>query len=813
MPQKVLRFTGINRKVSEFQSNGACEELINVRPTATGVEVVKPKKELFGNVEYDIYTHSFGNTSNFIGIKHEQDVFEMYLVSNAGSLSLIAEIPSNGPEYSIAFIGNQILFSHNTYLYAFDYKDNKYERFDAAVPDDLDISYTVSYGYGYSKEGNPENSNPNDNSFKASVMEHWSSALGQNSKVDETFGAVLVAFNVSLSDGTEFWTNKWIYVNPFLNDNVKKMIYYEDGNTKRFTFNSYSINFTISKKQFSSSGVRNLVKSVNVYATRPVFPYDIDSMTAVTDNVHDREIYAKTMDMKGTGITKQLLYFQQSIPVGKIENGNVSFKLDFGESQAGEKVLEVDNGPVKRAGEMISYNNRAHFYNSYATIVPQSVVCRSNVNYDFQTRAAYVHLECNDKTVVCKTTAKVPAIASTTSLYKISCCYPDARAKKILIATDENETDFCTINLEQSERYNFSWGEANYYSSYVVSDAVLTPSYSVAEPNAINVSAQYNAFVFPIEYSYSVGGRILDIATSYLPISSTQVGQYPLTVFTSSGIYALEQGSGSSLYGSMVPLQPQVISGKAAPTPFGTFFISSNNLYVLSGRESMDVSQALTGSRETGLINLDSYRKLCCGENRYLYNFSPLLSGEDFKEFIQDATLTYDQYNNELFISSGNVLKGYSYVFNLNSKQFHKIANRYTATQNGARYVVEWEGTDRRVVDLFSEENTERSILLQSRPFSLDAFNSHINRLIFLVDAKLKDDQNLCLSVFGSDNLNDWKCIISSQKHDTTLRQIRTNRAAKSYKDYIILINGTVDADTDLSEIIADYSVVSRRLG
>jgi hypothetical protein len=67
--------------------------------------------------------------------------------------------------------------------------------------------------------------------------------------------------------------------------------------------------------------------------------------------------------------------------------------------------------------------------------------------------------------------------------------------------------------------------------------------------------------------------------------------------------------------------------------------------------------------------------------------------------------------------------------------------------------------------------------------------------------------------VFGSDNLYDWKCIISAQKHNTVLRQIRTNRAAKSYKDYVILINGLVSTDTDLSDIIADYTVVSRRLG
>ena len=44
-------------------------------------------------------------------------------------------------------------------------------------------------------------------------------------------------------------------------------------------------------------------------------------------------------------------------------------------------------------------------------------------------------------------------------------------------------------------------------------------------------------------------------------------------------------------------------------------------------------------------------------------------------------------------------------------------------------------------------------------------------------------------------------------------KHIRTNKAAKSYKDYVILINGYVSTDTDISDLIADYTVVQRRLG
>jgi hypothetical protein len=84
MPQKVLRFTGINRKVNEFQSSGACEELINLRPTSTGLEVVRPKKLKFEGVDYDVYNHTFADKSLFIGVV-AGSTFEIFIVADDGS--------------------------------------------------------------------------------------------------------------------------------------------------------------------------------------------------------------------------------------------------------------------------------------------------------------------------------------------------------------------------------------------------------------------------------------------------------------------------------------------------------------------------------------------------------------------------------------------------------------------------------------------------------------------------------------------------------------------------------------------------------
>lgn len=825
MPQKVLKFTGINRRVNEFQAAGACEELINIRPTVTGLEVVKPKKIKFEDVAYDIYNHTFSSYSNFIGVTINLDEYGRYILyvylldSDDGSeLSLIDSFLVSSKEYDLELIGNQVILSHDKQLRTYVFQDNVYKRIDATVPDDIKITYTRSMSYGSNTETSIEASDPKSNLFKEEAVKTWSAALGQNNQKEAIFGPVVVAMNYSLDDGTEFWTNKFIYINPFaslpLGDNGVRMIYYETDGGKYFVYDSFALRFTIPKTTVSNPNIKNKVTSVNIYASRPVFPYDLDTMFAQS-KIHKREIYGRVKDMEASGVTNEVLYFQKSIPIEDIEKGDVSFYLDFGATQAGKAVMEVDNGPVKRAGKIAVYNNRLHVYNSFDTIFPQSVVCDNtpasadgSISDTFLERDAYVHIACNAETLVLKTKAYVRPVDKLTQVTKtIACCYPDARATKIMIATDETNSDFCRVYLKPSDRYNFAYGETDYYANFSAEEIRNTKNY-IYEASAISVSEQYNPFVFPVINSYRVGGEILDLATSYIPISSTQIGQFPITVFTTNGIFALEQGSNGLLYGNVLPIQPHVIQGKAKATPYGIFFISSNSLYMLSGREAVDVSMPMRGPHELNIRENPSYSKILEGFGGH----SELVSFVDFERYTEGAVLAYDQLNNEVYICNLNDDIEYSYVFNINTKLFHKTQWKLMQS-NGYRYALHHHFGALSYVDLFEEDSSSGFIFLQSRPFSLEAFYTHIQRLIMQIDANITGDQKLGLFVFASDNLHDWKCIISAQKKETVLRHIRTNRAAKSYKDYAIILSGTVSTDTDLSDLIADYTVVSRRLG
>lgn len=808
MPQKVLKFTGINRKKNEFQDAGACEELINVRPAVYGLEVVKPKLKKFAEADYDVYNHVFGDKSIFVAVS-VGSTFSLSIISGGSSLKKIDSFDSSTKDYSISFLANKMLVSHGLNLYLYEYKDDAYVKVETGIPDSFDVSCSIRKGRIY-EQYYPTTAEPDSDEFKELASKHWSATATQCIANGEILGPILIALNVSLSDGTEFWTNKWIYINPDMFwAYVRNVIYDND----TFWFESYKVDLTIANIGTSDSEIEKMISSVNIYTSRQIFPYDIDNMYEIATGI----VQAPSISME-KAVGSQLMYFNKSIDAATLESEDVQFSLVLEESQAGERVLEVDSGAIKRVGNLTTYNNRVHFYDSKAIICPQKLFCSSYVENDDTngntlTADAYVYLECDSQTIVINT--RITMRKNTTEDYpsKIYCCYPDARATKILIHTPKvSAGSYCVVNLKQSDRYNFAYGEATYPDDVVTIGNIRESQSYIPETDKINVSAPYNPFVFPVENSYSVGGKIIDLTTSYMPISSTQIGQYPLTVFTTNGIYSLEQGSGGTLYGNILPIQPLASTTKATPTPYGIFFISSRNLYMLTGRDVANASYVLNGDRELNLREDNAYKKLCLNSDDARFNFSKYLSDVNFEDFISNATLTYDELQNELIISSNDESIGYSYVFNLDTKSYHKVSKRYISKDKNARYVVEQDGNYKYVVDLHTEQENDQSILLQSRPFGIEMAYTHIERLLMLVDAKLTGEQNLCISVFGSDNLSDWKCIISSQKHDTVLRHIRTNRAAKSYKDYVILINGKVDTNTDLSELAVDYAVVNRRL-
>ena len=816
MPQKVLKFTGINRKVNEFSSSGECEELINLRPQiGGGYHVVKPKKIAIDTNLYDsVYEHVFGDTHNLIGVKG--GVVERIFL-NGGSSTITSSFQYK--DVDICTVGNILVVyceSEKRQL-VYKFEDEAYRKYSVALKPIINVEILYAVGTTYNTATAADDS---VGSYQEALI---NAASGFNNKFPNGLcGVAVVGCSYELMDGSELWSTAFIVADGSLTSGYQEPSFNPDSKL----VDASGAKKVSLKLTFADVEAKD-VKRINVYSTRPVFPYEFD----IAGTLGSYKINKLSIDDMNLG--GQVMYYQGSVSVDK---ESASLPLKFGTELSADTIMDVNAGCIERTGKIIAYNNRFHYFGSEVQHVLQvpTVSRITNKEDEISHWIAYVLINGEWKLI-----DKKYSFPDNTPNNFI---YPMAGVKMLAFVKSNGASgdnfavpyeEMFYVSLKDSSAYNYSY--AFEHTPYIMSASsfknlvsdqlwgmdVDTKTFLKKESNAINVSAQFNPFVFPVKYSYSFSGEIRDIATSYLPISSTQIGQYPLTVFTTAGIFALEQGDGSTLYSNITPLQPLVINGTATSTPYGTFFVSSNNLYLLSGREIANMSYVLSGDRELNLRKNTAYKRLVCNDGGIFADFTDMLSNEDFEEYISNVSITYDQLNNDVIISSNDPKKKYSYVLNLDSKAYYKASRKYIGKGNGMKYRVETNNNESVIVDLNTEDIYDKrkgtlisqAVLLQSRPLSLEAFYTHIQRLILLIDATLSGDQNISLSVFGSDNLYNWTCLISSQKKSTIMRQIRTNRAAKSYKDYIILISGVVDTNTDISDLIADYTVVTRRLG
>ena len=211
------------------------------------------------------------------------------------------------------------------------------------------------------------------------------------------------------------------------------------------------------------------------------------------------------------------------------------------------------------------------------------------------------------------------------------------------------------------------------------------------------------------------------------------------------------------------------------------------------------------------------------------YDVSAYLSSVDFKTFVAGASLSYNRFRDEIYIS--NPSYSYSYALSLKHKQWFKISERVWQDTVGSKIINTPGGTvsTMNILDMGSEQETHSvtsqnaaaieipnvTIHLQSRPFTVGYQYSHVQRLVTMIRTKLTSLNNLIVALYGSDDLQNWKLLTYSARNGQTLylSQLRTPPSARSWRYYTICIGGAVQTDTDFGSVLMEYDNVIRRIG
>lgn len=354
--------------------------------------------------------------------------------------------------------------------------------------------------------------------------------------------------------------------------------------------------------------------------------------------------------------------------------------------------------------------------------------------------------------------------------------FPDTHAKELLLYLSSVES--YSIQLEEHNSLNgAAWFDNDGPGTLEEYGTPTTSPVEFEEPNKIYTSEVGNPFYFPLDGINTVGvGKILALASSVKAISQGQFGQFPLYVFTDSGIWMLETDD-KGLYKAKQPMSLDCILDKSRVTPMddAVAYVIERGLMIVSGADTMCISEPMDGK-------LESVPTLFGGT-------VPGLSWENYKNY-KDTTLNtggivcaYDEINRRLHVynyayGSGTGETPYHYVYSTRTKLWSTMSDSYImkSTLNG-KYI----NTTHGLLDI-TQTNTQASMPIQTiltRPinFDTDAYKrmrDNIQRGDIDALRAANTGRKISVLLQGSNDLQSWHDIAAVTMHYRIVRKSGT---------------------------------------
>lgn len=586
----------------------------------------------------------------------------------------------------------------------------------------------------------------------------------------------------------------------------------------------------------------SMIQSVEVYASRPVFYFDpasaFEGFLTIDFGVRYMTMLLVQKEYEDMELGGKQLYHQASIPMESLLNGSVDVELKFGGNlQVTSETLRVDAGAVTRYGKVLSYNSRFHYYDSVARTVVGKPSFSGLHQHSFSSDTTYIFVRHSDESgtrlLYVGTTISDEGFDSADLTIA-----PSVNIKEVILYSKfvRNSAAMyreAICRMTASGTYNFSIGKLGDWrstdgsgtkSEYEALISANAPAVVVtAEPAAINVTEQYNPFVFRVEHSYLAPGNVVDVVPQNYVVTDATYGREPLDVFTTQGVFALIQGSGDILYSWFDPVSPMIADGRAVPTEAGVFFLSGGSLYLCAGHRTTLVSDALMAGPHKYVRSAGpngAYAKIAGGSG--VVDMSSFVSAVDFETFCSGGRLSYNRFRQEVYVSNNDY--AYSYVLSLKYRQWFKAGESLWQDEPASVIAARWSATSGiDYLDLGNEDDGRTEIHLQTRPFSMGYQYAHVHRLVSMVSASLSSAYGdvLVAHLYGSDDLRNWTLLAYARRNGANpamhLSQIRTPSAARSWRYYTVCLTGKVYAgmedNTDIGPFIVDYDPVVRRIG
>lgn len=268
--------------------------------------------------------------------------------------------------------------------------------------------------------------------------------------------------------------------------------------------------------------------------------------------------------------------------------------------------------------------------------------------------------------------------------------YPDSRATHVVIIRDKDSgggTCVCDSDLKESAGLNGAYCLRGMPGTQITDEDSVTPMPAIPEtnngdvetlPNYVITSEVNNPWVYKAEGYYKVStGKILGISSITQALSQGQFGEYPLLVFSETGIWAMSV-DGTGLYQAIHPMSREVCINACSitQTDGAVFFVSKKGLMVIVGNEVKCVSERMNGRGfdTAGLVALT-------GPAAPWADIITACQGtETFQQYVCDeqCRMAYDYVDSRLLIF--NPQYGFAFVYAMADGAISKVVLPYTVT-------------------------------------------------------------------------------------------------------------------------------------
>lgn len=832
-------FKGIVRFTSaQNNADGNCEEIINLRNKLGAWRVVGEKKKIVENIGYEqVFLHECGNLKNYIGVKRSKLVAQMNDISPYvyGKIIWFDPVSKEEKQEIYKFEGDVQLEQLNNVLLIKDvkgihtciYKDDEYAVSVSNYPELPDISqiyYTNEENYSFESEVfrvDYKGQKYKDKFVQDAIIAEYNRFWGQKQEKKFLEGYAFVRMSYGLYDGTEVMHTPPKIVRFGEDTFTIKLSGYDTEGSIDVKFEGLSmaekahlqLTLTSELQEQLKTTYKDYIKCVNIYCSKLMSYIEMEKLKAKYIYILNYEFsnYKRPI----SDYFDSLMYYRiKSIDITDGLNGK-EIDLDYDTMNnitANADMPVDDNSRMIRTGNMFVYNKRLHLFNITNTIKPFN-----EYGYYINNEGGGTNIECNIQFVLNDGKRILPILSELTTYVKIIeengrryfeitlpqvVAYPDSRITEMRVI-GKNYYDqesgklyiYKSLNLKASTKYNFSY--------YISQEGTIREEYNFGMPeidelghkvfynnsSQIIASEQSNATVFPVEHSYTVDGNIINMAVSSEQISQSQIGQFPLYVFTTQGIYAIEVGDGEVLYSNIIPISAEVAvpGSNVLQTKYGIVFVTKTGLKIISGREVLDISEPVRGEVNKNIQEEKSYKFYIKHEK--LCDVDKYISRNDFVDYIKEAVMGYDLTENEIIVS--NPQYNYSYVYNLDSKTWHKITEVFTSFNRHFALRKHEENRDiRDLCDIREEVPCLRTVMLQTRPLCLGTFSyKSLYHTAFRGDFNPNPNKNFGFYVEATNDLFQYACVSMNQIIKPA-PIVFLNRANQSAKYFVLMMIG-----------------------